>query len=53
MEPDKSLNMTGVEDDSKFLDWDRNLKLDIGTRSYDLWKGARFWPSLDPSLGLN
>jgi len=41
MEPGKTLNMTRVEDSSKFSIWARNVKLDIGTRSYGLWKGAQ------------
>jgi len=41
MEPGKTLNMIGVENDSKFLDWARNPKLDIRTRSYGLWNGGQ------------
>ena len=40
MELGKTLNVIGLEDHSKFLDLARNLKLDIETRSYGLWKGG-------------
>jgi len=50
MKPGETLNMTGVENDSKFLDWPRKFKLDIGTRSYGLWSGRQVLLNLDPSL---
>ena len=33
IEPGETLNMTRVGDDSKFLNWAKSFKLDIGTRS--------------------
>jgi len=41
MKLDEILNMIGVEDEPKFSDWARNLKLDIETRSYGLWNGGQ------------
>jgi len=38
MEPGKTMNIERVEDSLKFLDWVRTFKLDIGIKSYSLWK---------------
>ena len=53
MELGETPNMTRVGDDSKFLDWARKFKLDIGSRSWGLWKGAQVLANMDPSVGLN
>ena len=38
IEPSKTLNIEKVEDGLRFLDWVRTFKLDIGIKSYSLWK---------------
>ena len=53
MEAGKILNMTRVEDGSKFLVWARKSKLYIGPEVIASRRGPRFWPNLDPTLGLN
>ena len=48
-----TLNIEKVEGSSKFLDWARTPKLDIGIR--ELWPlevGPKFWLNMDLNLGL-